>query len=222
MAKSENTQKIINLLCSKASFKQKLFYNARQWMQQWKGIGEEIIKEVEPSVTMEDERVNVSFEDRNELECILKVGTDAILLNMHSNVFAFPAEHPVWKNNYVQEKPERGYFAVFHLYNFLNDSVKYNRLRDQGILLCRIFVNVEGKFFVEGKKELAEQFGQLDKAQFSPKIMKEILQSVIVLAVDADLTVPDYQEVMWVTIDQLNAKDLEVRLQTTKKIGYLQ
>lgn len=222
MAKENTTQKIIELLCSKASFKQKLYYKARQWMGEWKKAGEEIIKDVEPSVTTEDERVNVTYEDRNELECLLKVGTDAILLNMHSNVFAFPAQHAVWQMDYVKQKPERGYFAVFHLYNFLNDSVKYNRLRDQGILLCRIFVNVEGHFFVEGKKELTEQFGQLGTRPLTPKIMRDILQTVIVLAVDADLTVPDYQEVMWVTIDQLNAKDLEVRLQTSKKIGYLQ
>jgi len=214
-------QRISDLLCQKASFKQQLYEKAKEWMTEWKQVSLNIIEELQPRVRATDERVGVLFEDRNPLECMIKAGTDAVLLNMHSNIFAFPQDHAVWQNSYVKENPQRGFFAVFHLYNFLSDSVKYNRLRDQGILLCRVFVNAEGHFFIEGKKQLSVHFKNLAEDQLDTAAMRFITETVLISAIESDLTVPNFQDVMWVTIQELNMQEMELRLQTSKKIGYL-
>lgn len=65
---------------------------------------------------------------------------------MHTNVFCFPPEHAVGKSSYVLETPTRGYCGMIQAYNFLSDSLKYQRLSDIGYLLARLFINAEGNF----------------------------------------------------------------------------
>jgi hypothetical protein len=48
-----------------------------------------------------------------------------------------------------------GYFGVVNVYNFLSDSFRYNRERDLGYLVARIFLNKEGHFFVQGSANWA-------------------------------------------------------------------
>ena len=55
------------------------------------------------------------------------------------------------KQKYVKEDKMRSFCGVIHVYNFLNDSFKYNRLNDVGNLVARIFVNKDKHFFVEGE-----------------------------------------------------------------------
>ena len=42
--------------------------------------------------------------------------------------------------SYVKEDKNRSYCGVIHLYNFLADSFKYNRLNDVGYLIGRVFI----------------------------------------------------------------------------------
>ena len=43
---------------------------------------------------------------------------------------------------------------MINIYNFLSDSFVYDRERDLGYLVARVFLNKEGHFFVQGKKQL--------------------------------------------------------------------
>ena len=55
---------------------------------------------------------------------------------------------------YPEENPNRGFCGLIHIYNFLNDSFKYNRVHDLGYLIGRIFINHENHFMVQGKRQL--------------------------------------------------------------------
>ena len=69
----------------------------------------------------------------------------------------------------------RSFCGVINIYNFLSDSLKYNRLNDAGFLIARIFINKDNHFFVEGDAELGFLFNDL----INQKINKEQLENII-------------------------------------------
>ena len=169
--------KIVDLLCYKASHKQAVYQNGQEILENWKAMAQEIAGDLEPRVTTVDDRVLVSYKERSPFEFMLKAGGDAVLTTMHSNVFAFSQEHEMWKKPYLQEDPRRGYFSVFHFYNFMSDSLKYNRLKDLGILLCRVFVNSENHFILEGREELSDKFQHLSNNVLNRANMSYIVEN---------------------------------------------
>ncbi len=103
-------------------------------------------------VTSVDKNVEIVFYDRGEFEAELKFSGDSLVFAMHTNTFTFADDHPIHKLPYVKEDPKRAYCGLIQIYNFLSDSIKYNRVYDYGYLIGRIFVNSENKFFIEGER----------------------------------------------------------------------
>ena len=73
---------------------------------------------------------------------------------MHTNIFDYQSNHQICKTKYVQQDLMRSFCGIINIYNFLSDSLKYNRMNDSGFLISRIFINKDKHFFVEGDKEM--------------------------------------------------------------------
>jgi hypothetical protein len=139
---------------------------------------------------------------------------------MHSNAFQFNREHLIWRNSYAQENPLNTYCGIINIYNFLNDSFRYNRVDDLGYLIARVFVNRDFYFLVEGKRQLGYMhnvFGQ-DKLDKGP--IKEIIQNAILYALEFDLLVPPYDAMKIATVEQMNQNIENSKLQTGKRLGF--
>ena len=145
---------IIDGLNNKAALKQFIYRNTLTTFQNLRKMAREIADKIAPEVLKKDPNVEVELKEINEFEFHLKFSGDTIAYIMHTNVFTFPPDHEVNKTAYIQDNPEFGYFGMIQAYNFLSDSVKYQRMQDLGYLLARIFVNSEGHFYIDGQRQL--------------------------------------------------------------------
>ena len=167
-----------------------------------------------------DENVLPIFQEKGLFEAEFKIGGDMLIFSMHSNVFVFNREHPMWKLDYVKANPLNAYCGVFNIYNFLADSFKYNRYADLGYLVARIFVNRENHFFVEGKRQSGELVKDFGSDELTREYMKEIIETTIKYAIDFDLLVPPYDQVKIATVEQMQSEINHSRIQTGKRLGF--
>ena len=167
-----------------------------------------------------DDSVLPVYQEKGPFEAEFRLGGDMLIFSMHSNVFVFNREHPIWKLDYIKANPMNSYCGVFNIYNFLSDSFKYNRMEDLGYLIARIFINRENHFFVEGKRQSTELVKDFESDEMSKKYMKEIIETAVQYAIDFDLLVPPYDQVKIVTVDQMNAEINNSKIQTGKRLGF--
>jgi hypothetical protein len=139
---------------------------------------------------------------------------------MHTNVFNFERDHRIWQNPYVQADRTNSYCGVINIYNFLADSMKFKREEDEGYLIGRIFVNREGKFFVEGKRQERWKVEDFGKESVSRGAILEILERAMLYSLSFDLLVPAYDTVKKVSAEQFLSRQENTKLQTGKRLGY--
>jgi len=139
---------------------------------------------------------------------------------MHSNVFDFPPNHQVSNSKYVKEDNLRGFCGIINIYNFLSDSLKYNRLNDEGILIGRIFINKDNHFFVEGDKELGFLFDDFANQQMNSDMLDQIINVCMVYTLNFDLITPNFQDVNRVNVHQILDMNNSHKLRTSKSLGF--
>ena len=216
----ECNPEILKLLAEKSSTKQFVYRQTKELFANFKQVVAKIAEALNNHICDIDANVIVEFVDEGPFECKIIFSGDAIVFQMHTNVFTFEPNHMIWKNSYVKEDRMRAYFGVIHMYNFLADSFRYNRVNDYGYLMGRIFVNKDKRFFVEGKGQFAFLFNDLPHDVFTEEKMREILEKCIVYALDFDLTTPDFSLLREVTLGQIEAQGEYLNLGTRKRLGF--
>jgi hypothetical protein len=167
-----------------------------------------------------DDAVLPVYQEKGLFEAEFRLGGDLLIFSMHTNVFVFNREHPMWKLDYIKANPLNAYCGVFNIYNFLADSFKYSRYEDLGYLIARIFVNRENHFFVEGKRQSGELVKDFGSDEMTKAYMKEIIETTIQYAIDFDLLVPPYDQVKIATVEQMTSEINHSRIQTGKRLGF--
>lgn len=212
----------MQLLTEKASIKQEVFRKSKDYFSMMKGVVESVTTCVAEEVTKVDGALKLKYKDNSPNECELHFGGDVLLFNMHTNVFTFDKSHRIWHTGYIKEDRKRAYFAMINIYNFLADSLNYKRMNDAGLLLARVFVNREGYFFVEGKKQMSFIFNHLGEQVMNESNVKELVDQAMICSLEHDLTVPKYKDSMLVSVKQIQSLSNELQLKTAKKVdlGY--
>ncbi len=160
------------------------------------------------------------YKERGPFDAEITIGGDLLIFSMHSNVFEFDKEHPIWNTKYVQEDNLRSYCGVIYIYNFLSDSFKFARMNDLGYLVARIFVNNEKHFFVEGKRQSDELLKDFSVDAISPGFLRQIIEIAIQYSVQFDLLLPPYDQVKIATVDQMFQKISHSKMKTGKRLGF--
>jgi len=189
------------------------------------GLLKEVLKDLAEEYSTKlknkvDENVLPLYQEKGLFEAEFKLGGDLLVFSMHSNVFVFNREHPIWKLDYIKTNPLNAYCGVFSIYNFLADSFKYNRYEDLGYLVARIFVNHENHFFVEGKRQSGELVKDFGSDELTKEYLKDIIETTIQYAIDFDLLVPPYDQVKIANVQQMQAEINHSRIQTGKRLGF--
>jgi len=143
-----------------------------------------------------------------------------LLLSMHSNVFNFEEGHRVFSSSYVKADPSLSYCGVIYIHNFLADSIKYNRLADEGTLIARILVNKEKRFIVEGEGQLGFLYESFSDGEISEEILTRIFELAILDCMDTDLQLPPYAAVKDITLHQKQTILAASGYPTGKRLGY--
>ena len=181
-----NTEEnIVNLLKEKASTKQKVYRITKAVFSDF----QEILKKKASTLNenVDDKNVEVSYDETGDFDAKFKFSGDTLLFHMHSNVFDFDKSHQVHQTSYVKDDKMRSFCGVINIYNFLSDSLKYNRLNDAGFLIARVFINKDNHFFVEGDKQLGFLFNDFVNQQIDSSQIDKIVNAAITYSLNFDL-----------------------------------
>ena len=211
---------IVQALRTKSAMKQDVYRATVELFELMKEVLREIAEDLEKEVTKKDERLGVAFTDKGSLTGELRVAGDVIIFQMHTNVFKLDQSHSLWKTSYLEDDEMRGYFGVVNVYNFLSDSFKFKRERDLGYLVARIFLNKEGHFFVQGKRQLGFLYNDLQGNTMDRASLKEVLYSVVIYVLEFDLLAPPYDQVNQVTVSEMNELNANLTISTGKRLGF--
>lgn len=124
------------------------------------------------------------------------------------------------ENPYAKDNPYNTYCGVISVYNFLYDSMKYNRLDDLGYLVARMFINKEKAFFVEGKRQKRQITDLFGKSTLTREDLVAFVESAILYTLSFDLLVPPYDVVKVATVGEINVKIESSKMKTGKRLGY--
>lgn len=220
-SQSELRARIKELLVSKSGLKQQIFDNTNALFNDLKEAIHEFSTEIDEELDEKiDKRIRIEYSDRGKFEAQIQIAGDLLVFVMHTNVFNFERNHPIWSNPYVQADRTNSFCGVINIYNFLADSMKFKREDDEGYLIGRIFVNREGKFFVEGKRQERWRVEDFGKESVSRSAILEILERAMLYSLSFDLLVPAYDTVKKVTAEQFLSRQENTKLQTGKRLGY--
>lgn len=215
---------ILALLDAKAGAKAAVYDQALETFNQLKDLLSEISNDLnealEDNPAVNSRRIKLEYRDRGKFEAELKFADDVLLFSMHTDVFQFDRDHAVWKNAYAKGGEFNTYCGVISVYNFLSDSLKYNRTDDLGYLVARLFVNKEKFFFVEGKRQQRQKVSSFGKVVLDKNELQEFVQSAMLYSLQFDLLVPPFDMVKVATLDQINSKIESTQLKTGKRLGF--
>ena len=220
MESDEKRQAIVTNLRDKAVLKQKVYDNTLDTFIKLKKIIAAIAREINAEIGDADKRVKLEFRERGKFDVEIKVAGDILIFSMHSNVFEFDRNHPIWKTPYIQKDKNNSYSGIINIYNFLADSFKYSRQEDLGYLIARIFINHENQYFVEGKRQMGMLFTNYGSEEISRDALKKILFTAIQYSQEFDLLVPPYDAVKIASVGQVEAKIQFSKMATGKRMGF--
>ena len=214
-----NTEEnIVKLLKEKASTKQKIYRITKNVFANFQDVLQEKANILNNEV--QDKDVEVSYEESGDFDAKLKFSGDTLLFHMHSNIFDFDSSHQIHKTSYVKEDKMRSFCGVINIYNFLSDSLKYNRLNDAGFLIARIFINKDNHFFVEGDKQLGFLFNDFVNQQIDEVQICKIIDTAMIYALNFDLQTPNFNDVKVVSLHQILDINNNHKIKTSKRLGF--
>jgi len=215
---------ILKEISTKSSMKGVIFDQCLSAFNEFKEVLSEISNDLndllESTPGVNSRRVRLEYRDRGKFEAELKFADDVLVFTMHSDVFIFDRNHPVWDSDYVKGNRDNAYCGIISVYNFLYDSLKYNRTEDLGYLVARIFVNRGKAFFVEGKKQVWQDVKAFGMDILGRNEIKTIILSAVRYALSFDLLVPPYEVVKEAEVEDVNSRQDTAMFKTAKRLGF--
>jgi hypothetical protein len=211
---------ILQLLRVRSSMKQDVFAKTKAVFTELKDVLKDLVGTLEAAITATDPRVHVEYSDQGELAAQVKVAGDTIIFHRHTNVFKLDQSNSLWRTSYLEEDELRGYFGVVNVYNFLTDSFRFDRERDLGYLVARLFLNRDGHFFVQGKRQLGFLYNDLGHDILDRGKLLDVSRSIILYVLDFDLLAPPYDQVNQVTVEEMKQLNANSMLSTGKRLGF--
>jgi thermostable 8-oxoguanine DNA glycosylase len=220
MNQVDKKEEIIKIISEKSVLKQHVFDNTYNTFLDLKSVLNYIANNFNSNLQGIDKRVYLEYKDQGIFDAQLKVAGDLLVFNMHSNAFEFDRNHTIWKLSYVEKNPLSSICGMISVYNFLNDSFRYNREDDLGYLIARIFINKDKYYFVEGKRQMGYWINNFGTTQINKETLRDIVYSAIQYSLEFDLLVPPYDSVKIVSVAQINSHIESSRMQTGKRLGF--
>ncbi len=217
---SKRQNEILESLNFKSQLKLSVFNVTLDFFIQLKEILSEMSNDISDLLDNNDRKIRVEYRDRGKYEAELKFADDVLIFSMHSDIFKFDRDHPVWKTGHLQSDSANGYCGIISIYNFLTGSLKDNRSEDLGYLVARLFVNKDKYYLVEGKRQQDNNVKEFGTKLLTREQLVSIVESAILYTLSFDLLVPPFDLVKVASVEQINDKIESSKLQTGKRVGY--
>jgi hypothetical protein len=220
MKTDKKTNELFKSLVKKGALKQTVYKNTVAALDLLKKQMAELSQHYFDLDSDDSRKIPFIFKDRGEFEAELRFAGDTLVFMMHSNVFEFSRNHTVMNTPYILEDKERSYCGVINIFNFLNDSFKYQRLNDVGYLIGRIFINKDNHYFVEGKREIGFLYSNFGTSEVNMENIREIVLQAISYTLNFDLLVPPYDSIKEVTVGEFMSAVNSMQIKTGKRLGF--
>lgn len=211
---------IEQMLFDRSGMKQDVYARTKADFALLKQELEQLAEELAQSVEKRDPRLRLEFAEQGDFSAKVVIAGDTVVFSMHTNVFRLDQSNSLWKTGYLQDDEQRGYFGVVNVYNFLSDSFRYNRERDLGYLVARLFINKDGHFFLQGKKQLGFLYNDLAGSVMDQNRMRQVLTSVVLYVLNFDLLAPPYDQVSQVSVEEMKQLEANSMVSTGKRLGF--
>ena len=215
----DNTKAVCGQIKNKMELKKSVYKNMEASFEMLKAIAKsypEKFRKHHP-----DSEVEVKYECKQPQSFQLRFGSDILYFALHSNIYEFNRDHELMKTPYIREDKERSYCGMISIYNFLTDSVLYNRQNDVGYLIGRVFVNKENHCYIDGKREVGQVYNNFNATIFDNDLAIRVLEAAIQYTVNFDLLVPPYEMVKEISVnDMLEIDNKQIPFRTGKRLGF--
>ncbi len=212
-------ENIVQTIATKSVMKQQVFENTSATFKDLVEVIKATISELKKAMPDLKANIPIDYKVTHKHEIRVTIAGDVMVFHMHTNVFQFDTSHSMWKSSYITEDDQRSYCGIIYVYNFLKDSFKYERQRDLGYLIGRIFVNKDKHYFVEGKRQMGFLYNDFANAVVDKKELRKIVESVFMYALGFDLFIPAYDTMKEVTVYEMQEISKNAP-QTGKRLGY--
>jgi hypothetical protein len=214
-------EKITQLLLQKSATKQLVYRNTKTAFAELKEVIKSVAEQLNAQVQPVDNSVEVRYYEKSEFEVHLKFSGDTLIFMMHTNIFDFDQQHYIHNMPYVKEDPMREFCGMIQIYNFLADSIKYNREGDVGYLVGRLFINKDFHFFIEGKRPLSYIFSDFGSNRIQTAAFEQIITGAIHYCLNFDLIAPPIENMSFITLEQKNIMSHSSGMPTGKRLGFM-
>lgn len=214
------TRQLIDTIIRKGSLKQLIYGNTYKAFQEFKKTIKTLVEDNQKEIFTANSNIAFEYRDKGDFEIEIKFGGDVLIFLMHTNIFEFSRDHEVMKSSYIKEDPDRSYCGMITIFNFLADSLKYNRVNDVGYLIGRVFINRDFHYFIEGKREVGMLYNHFQSAVLTPESAKQIVESAMMYTVNFDLLTPPYENMKEVTVSELQFTLENMPIRTGKRLGF--
>ncbi len=207
----------------KSSMKQEVFNASQEAFGLFKTVSGQIAQEYAKTAAKKKKKgdnIPLEIEEHGPFEFSLKFGGDILFFLMHSNIFEIPRDHNVMRSTYIKEDKDRSYCGIIHIYNFLSDSFKYNRVNDLGYLIGRVLINKEQHYFIEGKSELGFLYKNFRGSIITPESVDKIITAAMRYTIGFDLLTPPYDNVKLISVEEMKNTLDSIGFKTGKRLGF--
>lgn len=210
-------QEIVELLETKSIAKQQAYEVTLNVLNEFKKVLKGYESNLHQQVHGLAEKLEIKYKENGKFEAHMQFAGDTLVLMMHTNIFDFDSSHFIHKMRYVREDKTREYCGLIQIYNFLSDSLTYQRYNDLGVLVARIFVNKEGHFFIDGRRPLGFLYNDFEHLQISEEYINNIIEEAILFCLNFDLMVPPFDSVGVISVEQQALASFSSGFHTSKQ-----
>jgi hypothetical protein len=211
-------EKLLNIIRAKGALNNEVMNNALIVFGQLKSFLQHYEKNLRHEAG--NDVIKIQYTDRGTYEAELKVADDVLIFILHTSAFVFDATASISKTGYVTEDKSRATCGMISVYNFLTDSIKFERNHDIGQLIGRIFVNRENHFFVEGKKQIGVLYNDYKNAVMTEENMQAVVESFLQFAVEIDNQVPPFDMMKEITVIEARTYTIQNAVDAGKRLGF--
>ncbi len=219
MAKTK-IKEIVQLLEEKSCAKQQAYHTTLGVMKELKKVLKGYENNLKGEVQGFKNKLEIRCHDAGDFEVHMQFAGDTLVFMMHTNVFDFDTSHFIHKFRYVKEDTTREYCGLIQIYNFLSDSLKYQRLQDSGLLIARVFVNKDGHFFIDGRRPLGFLYSDFENQVVNEMYINNIIEEAILFCLNFDLQAPPYEMVNIISVEQQAISSYSSGFNTAKRMGF--
>ena len=122
------------LLESKSTAKQTAYKHICRAFSVLEAESKRVVEELKRRANPSDKDVTVEFNSINAQEFDVKLAGDMLIFVLGTNIVTLEESHTIMKEDYIRENEVNRYFGQIMVYNFMAESLKYNRTND----LCQL------------------------------------------------------------------------------------